>query len=139
MTAKAHYDAFRARMETVPQLAGKGHDGVRVNANGSAVRENYFVLFPSLPVSLESGRYSLPDSSESDARYVFDVRFVAVNATGLLVLADPGVAALLGHRLVVGGRNCTPIELDSRGAAVFDPVANLHYMDVAFEFWSYAA
>lgn len=133
----AHFAAFKALLVAVAILSNKVFTAVR-KTNGALVRTNYVVAFPDAPADLDDQRYSARQRAASKARYRFDVRVVAVDADGLLLLAD-AVLSIIGERPAVAGRKCDPITLVpgvEEGKARHDPTADLHYMDLSFEFWS---
>ena len=133
----AHFLAFKALLLAVSSLAGKVYSNVRTT-NGTPVKANYIVLFPDAPNELGDGRLTALQRASSRARYRYDVRIVAVDADGLLMLAD-AVMSLIGAVPVVSGRSCTPVQLVpgvEEGKGRFDPVTDLHFMDLSLQFWS---
>lgn len=133
----AHFLAFKALLLAVSVLANKVFSNVRVT-NGQPVRANYVVLFPDGPADLDDNRWTALQRVDSRARYRYDVRVVAVDADGLLMLAD-AVMSLIGKIPVVSGRRCDPVSLVpgvEEGKGRFDPVTDLHYLDLSFEFRS---
>ena len=134
---RAHFNAFKALMTAVSILANKIFTNVRVTA-GSPVRANYVVLYPDGPDELEDNRYLARQSVDSKSRWRYDVRIVAVDADGLLLLAD-AVLSLVGKVPLVDGRRCDPVSLVpgvEEGKGRYDSVTDLHYLDLSFEFWS---
>lgn len=134
---QAHYDALKALLATVALLTGKIYDAIRIS-NGDPVRENYIVLFPNTPAELDDARYMVAQRADARARWRYDIRIVAVDAAGLLQLAD-AVLSLIGTTPVVAGRVCDRVALVpavEEGKARHDSVTNLHYLDLSFEFWS---
>lgn len=133
----AHFNGFRALLVAVAILSNKVFANVRTT-NGTPVQENYIVLFPDAPADLGDGRLTALQRSGSRARYRYDVRVVAVDADGLLRLAD-GVMSVIGVTPEVAGRICTPVRLVpgvEEGRGRYDSVTDLHYMDLSLEFWS---
>lgn len=133
----AHFNAFKALLLAVSVLSNKIFDNVRVNA-GQPVRANYIVLFPDAPAELFDNRFTARQRVDSKSTWRYDVRIVAVDATGLLLLAD-AVLSLIGKVPVVAGRKCEPVSLVpgvEEGKGRFDSVADLHYLDLSFEFKS---
>jgi hypothetical protein len=133
----AHFLAFKALLVAVSVLANKVFSNVRVT-NGQPVRANYVVLFPDGPADLDDNRLTALQRVDSRARYRYDVRVVAVDADGLLMLAD-AVMSLIGKIPNVTGRKCDPVSLVpgvEEGKGRFDPVTDLHYLDLSFEFVS---
>lgn len=134
---RAHFNGFRALLTTVPQLASRTYSNVRVTA-GSPVRDNYVVLFPDAPADLGDNRYTSRQVRDSRSRWRYDVRVVAVDVDGLLVFAD-WVLSVIGQTPVVAGRRCDAVSLVpgvEEGKGRHDPVTDLHYLDLSFEFWS---
>jgi hypothetical protein len=133
----AHFLAFKALLLAVSVLANKVFSNVRMT-NGQPVRANYVILFPDGPADLDDNRLTALQRVDSRARYRYDVRVVAVDADGLLMLAD-AVMSLIGKIPDVAGRTCTTVKLVpgvEEGKGRFDPVTDLHYLDLSFEFWS---
>lgn len=134
---RAHFNAFKALLVAVPKLADKVYSNVRI-VNGAPTRTNYVVLFPDGPADLSDDRFLAPQQVTSRSRWRYDVRVVAVDADGLLLLAD-AVLTLIGKTPIVSGRVCDPVVLVpgvEEGKGRFDPVTDLHYLDMSFEFWS---
>ena len=136
----AHFLAFRAILVAIGALSDKVFSNVRLS-NGSPVKANYVVLYPDAPAELSDGRLTALQRASSRARYRFDVRIVAVDAEGMLRLADAAMGTI-GSVPVVSGRTCTPIQLVpgvEEGKGRFDSTTDLHYLDLSFEFWSQPA
>lgn len=134
---RAHFNAFRALLVAVSILSNKVFSNVRIT-NGTPVRANYIVLYPDGPAELGDGRLTSLQRAVSRAKYRYDVRIVAVDADGLLLLAD-AVLSLIGAVPVVDGRDCTPVKLVpgvEEGKGRYDSVTDLHYLDLTFEIWS---
>lgn len=137
---RAHFNAFRALLVAVSILSNKVFSNVRIT-NGTPVRANYVILFPDGPAELGDGRLTSLQRAVSRAKYRYDVRVVAVDADGLLLLAD-AVLSLIGAVPVVDGRDCTPVKLVpgvEEGKGRYDSVTDLHYLDLSLEFWSQPA
>lgn len=133
----AHFNAFRALLLAVAVLVGKVYDNVR-RVDGKPVRANYIVLFPDVPAELGDNRFTARQQIYSRSKYRYDVRIVAVDADGLLLLAD-AVMSLIGKIPNVTGRKCDPVSLVpgvEEGKGRFDPLTDLHYLDLSFEFVS---
>lgn len=129
------YEALKARLEEHPQLAGIVFDAVLYDSDGRLRTDPYVILYPSLPEEVGSDRYTAVADYSGRATFVVDVRTVASSAAVCARLTDKVFAQLLGHRLVVEGRKCDPITLESSSpvrddAAVKPP---LFYADVGFE------
>lgn len=133
----SHFVAFRALLLAVAVLVGKVYDNVR-RVDGKPVRANYVVLFPDAPAELGDNRFTSRQRVDSRSRWRYDVRIVATTADGLLELAD-AVMSVIGKIPVVSGRRCDPVSLVpgvEEGKGRFDPVTDLHYLDLSFEFVS---
>jgi len=134
---RAHFNAFKALLVAVSILSNKVFSNVRIT-NGTPVRANYVILFPDGPAELGDGRLTALQRAVSRAKYRYDVRIVAVDADGLLLLAD-AVLSLIGTVPVVDGRDCAPVKLVpgvEEGKGRYDSVTDLHYLDLSLEFWS---
>lgn len=133
----SHFAAFRALLLAVAVLVGKVYDNVR-RVDGKPVRANYIVLFPDAPAELNDNRFTARQRADSRSKWRYDVRIVATTADGLLGLAD-AVMTVIGKIPAVSGRRCDPVSLVpgvEEGKGRFDPVTDLHYLDLSFEFQS---
>lgn len=141
---RAEFNAFAARVRGHAVLSNKTDTVVRLNTDGSAVRTNYVVLYPNVP-DLDDRRYVAGQDVESSRRCRFDARVVAVDADGLMILAEALHAQLLprgGVELTVPGRVCDRIRLlpgVEEGRVQYDRTARLFYLDETYEFWSHPA
>lgn len=134
---RLHYLAFQALMLAIPVLANKIFSNVRIT-NGQPVRANYIVHFADAPAELNDNRFTARQRADSRSKWRYDVRIVATTADGLLELAD-AVMTVIGKVPVVSGRRCDPVSLVpgvEEGKGRFDPVTDLHYMDLTFSFTS---
>lgn len=134
---KAEYEAFKARLEEHPKLAGKVDRIVRKNGD-EPVRANYVVAKSSKPDRLTNDRLTGVDDYEADRRFTYDVRVVTTSDEALDTLGEPVLIQLAGHTLDVPGRNCSPIRLveDVEEGDGYDRTADLYYRDFSFRFWS---
>lgn len=135
---RAEYTAFKSRLEGHPLLSGKVSTAVRF-ANGNPVRTNYVVAYPSAPDRLDDERYTAAPSASSERTLTYDVRVVAVDADGVLLLAEAVVAQVVGHRLSVSGRVCDPMWLVpgvEEGRVEYDKTTDLYYLDMSFRYVS---
>ncbi|MCK8477228.1 hypothetical protein [Microbacterium aurugineum] len=135
---RPHFQAFKSLLLAVSGLANKVYSNVRRTAGGEIVRENYVVLFPDGPNQLDDVRYMARQSVHSRSQWRYDVRIVAVDADGLLMIAD-AVMSVIGKIPAVAGRKCDPVSLVpgvEEGKGRFDPLTDLHYLDLSFEFVS---
>ena len=136
---RAEYSAFRARLESNAKLAGKVDSSVRLTTTGEAVRANYVIAYPAAPSDMDDGRFTALQRADSGRDFEYDVRYVAVDADGVLVLAEAAHEQLIAHSLTVAGRSCTPLRLVPGGDArrvEFDRTARVYYMDESFRFSS---
>lgn len=131
---RAHYLAFKLLLTAIANLSDKVFSAVR-KTNGTPVRANYVVLFPDGPAELNDNRLSLPQRVDARSRWRYDVRVIAVDADGLLMIAD-AVASVIGKTPVVAGRSCSRVRLvpGVEEGTRHDPVTDLFYMDMSFEF-----
>ena len=130
---RAHFAAVKARLNADAALAGKGSDAIRMEA-GLPVRDTYWVLFGGAPDELDDGRLSAPQRADSDAEYVYTVRFVSVTHDAVLQGAERVVAQLVGWSPTVAGRNCGAIVLDDQQPVDADTRVSppLYFIDLDF-------
>lgn len=137
---RAEFNAFVTRLRAHTMLANKTDTVVRLNTDGTPVRTNYIVATPSSPVDLDDHRLSAPQRFESARALSFDVKVVAVDLDGLLLLQEAVQTQLIGHPLVVVDRSCSPMRLATdeleEGRVKFDPTARLYYIVLTFDFES---
>lgn len=132
-----HTAAVRAVVTSVPMLATKTYDSLRKSENDDLVRANYVVLTPTIPARRRD-RYMIRQRADSAARYRFDVRVVAVDVDGCMLLAD-AVQSIIGRTPEVVGRRCEPLALADaveEGLMRFDREADLFYLDLTLEVYS---
>lgn len=134
---RAEFEAFKARLEASPVLAGKVSPIVRRDKNG-IVRANYVVVVSSGPDEIDANRWTMVSTAFSDSRFTWDVRVVAVDADGLNRLTDAVLEQLVGAALLVDGRVCSPIihvpNVERNDG--FDQSVELFYRVMSFRFWS---
>ena len=133
----AEFSAFKARLGGHTLLTGKVEPGARLK-NGEPVQDNYVIADPSVPF-LDDARYLDGPDPEASAQHTFDVRVVATDTDGVLLLMDAAIEQMVGHALIVPGRVCDPVALVppvEEGRVLFDRTTRLFYMDVSFRFWS---
>lgn len=138
---REEYAAFKAKLSEPAQLAGKVETSVRLTPAGQAVRENYVIAFPTAP-GYDDERFMASQRYNSTRMCSYRVRYVAVDADGVLLLADVGTKHLLNATLVVPGRACDPIWMDTgvdEAGVIFDPTSRMFYIDIWYEFKSRAA
>lgn len=132
-----HAAAVRVILTSVPMLATKTYDSLRLSEGDELARENYITLTPGIPRRIRE-RYTSRQRPASSARYRFDVRVVAVDAAGCVLLAD-AVQSVVGCTPTVAGRRCEPLTIpDSveEGIVRFDREASLFYLDLTLETYS---
>lgn len=124
-------------MEGHTILAGKMYPIVRRDAGG-AVRTNYVVAKSAPPDRLDDSRLESIQRFESDRRFTYDTRIVTTAADGLDIWGEALLRQLVGHRLAVTGRRCSPIELvqNVEEGDGYDPDTDLFFRDMSFRFWS---
>lgn len=138
---RVEWTAFIAYIRTHPQLGDMTYTVVQRDAGGDLVVEkNYLVVWPAIPDRLGDDRWTAKQAATSDRFLSFDVRVVAVDAEGLMLLIEWLTEHLIGHTLNVPGRRCEPITLATdgveEGTVREDPKTLLQYLDLSFEFWS---
>lgn len=129
------YEALKARLEAHPQLAGIVSDSVLYDGEDRLRTDSYVILYASVPDEVASNRYTAVADYEATGTFVFDVRAVASSAALCARLTDKILTQLLGYRLVIEGRRCDPITLESSGDVRADSkvIPPLFYADVGFE------
>lgn len=134
-SSRPHYLAVKSMIQRDAALAVS--EVIRLNADGNPFRGSYVILWPAGPETIDDGRLSKNQATDSDAEYVMDGQCVAVDALGVLSVMDRLVAQVIGQRPVVEGRNCDPIrvtvdpvDIDSK---VLPP---LFYARFELSFWS---
>lgn len=134
----SEWTQFRAQLETSPILAGRVHPVARIDNDGKPVRTNYVVAKSARPDKLTPGRFTAVQAPWSDRRYTFDVRVVTVDDGGLDTYTNALLSVLVGQRLEVPGRDCSPIRLveEVEEGDGHDRTAQLFYRDFSFRFWS---
>lgn len=135
---KAEWASFKARMEGSSVLAGKVFPIIRKTTSGEPVRTNYVLAKSAPPDRLGDERLAGSQRFESDHRFTYDARIVTTSADGLDVLGEALLKQILGHKLTVPGRRCTPIELvqNIEEGDGYDQVSDLYFRDMSFRFWS---
>lgn len=133
-----HFNAIKGRIEGDAALVGKVFDTVRLDDAGGLIRDNYVILYRSAPSSFDNGRLTAVSQYASEATFLVDFRAVGTSATQCGAVMDKVLTQLLGHRLLVTGRVCSPIVLDSSDPVRADQSVKpfLFYQDAAVEFVS---
>lgn len=134
---RAEFSAFKARVASGPVLTGRVYDTVRLNTDGTPVRDNYVVLTPSIPV-LNDARYMVVETAVSAAVQTINAQVVATSRDGLLLLLE-ALQEVIGWTPDVPGRDCTPVSEVAgveEGFEKFDRTARLYYIHTSYRFWS---
>jgi hypothetical protein len=126
---------LKARIESHPQLADIVFDAVLYDGDGQLRTDPYVILYPALPDEVAANRYTAVADPEATGTFVFDVRTVGPSAALCGRLTDKVLAQMLGHRLVVEGRRCDPMTLESSRPVMADSKVKppLYYADFAVE------
>lgn len=136
---KAEFAAFKTALGEPAMLAGKVETAIRVTATGDPVRTNYVIAFPAVP-QFDDQRYTAVQIFESTRELEYDVRAVAVDADGVLLLGEAVVKQMLNRVLTVSGRVCDPVRMPTdnveEGRVEYDKTARLFYIDMTFRFVS---
>jgi hypothetical protein len=109
-----HYDALTSRLELAPVLAGAVHDSARTNDEGGLVRANYLIAYVPAPEAIVSGRFTAIATYDSELSFIVDLKAVGTSARMAGAVFDAALGQLVGHRLIVPGRDCTPITVDDQ-------------------------
>jgi len=113
---REHHDAVTALLNADTAIIGRLHDAALINADGSLVRDTYWVLFGGAPDELDDDRLTSQQTAASDATFVYTVRSVSSTAAGARAAASRAFVALVGRRPVIAGRICQAIRLDGAGS-----------------------
>ena len=134
---RAEYAAFKARLEESPILAGKVFPVARRD-KGTLVRANYVVAQTSAADEIHTDALTYVSTATADTQYTWDVRVVAVDHDGLNLLTEAVLGQLVGHRLVVAGRACSPIvhvpNVERNDG--YDTTVELFFRSMSMRFWS---
>lgn len=115
MSVEATYTALKTRLETTGLPV---HDSALVTDQDELIPGTYYILFAPAPTD-RTERLTEAVSVDSAGDFDVDVRVVGGTLNGLLRAVDKLRTAFVGHRLVVVGRQCTPIQVEA-GKAVLD-------------------
>ena len=122
----AEFEAWKSAVSSV--LVWPQRTTVYTDASGTFFRGNYVVFFPSMP-DVESERFNAPASAVSRRDVEVGWKLVATTAEAL-VGAIGLLSGLIGRELVVAGRSCSPLEVESSGPVSFDKEAGgLFFID----------
>ena len=129
----AEYEAWKSAVSSV--LVWPQRTTVYTDASGTFFRGHYVVFFPSMP-DVESERFNAPASAVSRRDVEVGWKLVATTAEALTgTSAAPGgalglLSGLIGRELIVAGRSCSPLEVESSGPVSFDKEAGgLFFID----------
>lgn len=135
---RAEFNVFKAALGEPSQLAGKVETTVKVDASNNPVRTNYVIAYPEAP-AFDDGRFTGVQTFDSTRLIENKVRFVAVDADGVMILAEAGFKHMVNRVLTVAGRVCDAIRVDTEGElgqVEYDRASRLFFMDVVFMFTS---
>mgnify|MGYP003407071602 FL=1 len=122
----AEFEAWKSAVSSV--LVWPQRTTVYTDASGTFFRGNYVVFFPSMP-DVESERFNAPASAVSRRDVEVGWKLVATTAEAL-VGAIGLLSGLIGRELMVAGRSCSPLEVESSGPVSFDKEAGgLFFID----------
>lgn len=99
-----HYEALQSRIEAGEGLSGKVHDTVRLDATGGLIRDQYVILYNPVPLDFTVDRYTGLPSYEGTTDWECDFRVVGNSPSRVRATLARVLAQLVGHRLVVAGR-----------------------------------
>lgn len=106
------YAAMKTRAEAEATLTGKVVNTVRVDNNGTLIRDQYVILFGGGPERLDDDRFTAPQKPTSKAEFVFPTRSVSVTPDGALAVATKLMNQFVGFTPTITGRICERIQLD---------------------------
>lgn len=135
---RAEFNAFKTELGVPAQLAGRVDTTVKLDASNNPVRTNYVIAYPDVP-TFDDARFMGVQTFDSTREVEYKVRFVAVDADGVLILAEAGMKHMVNLVLTVPGRVCDAIRVDAQGElgrVEFDRASRLFFMDVVFMFTS---
>lgn len=122
----AEFEAWKSAVSSV--LVWPQRTTVYTDASGTFFRGNYVIFFPSMP-DVESERFNAPASAVSRRDVEVGWKLVATTADAL-VGAIGLLSGLIGRELIVAGRSCSPLEVESSGPVSFDKDAGgLFFID----------
>ena len=122
----AEFEAFKSAVSSV--LVWPQRTTVYASADGTFFRGNYVIFFPSMP-DVESERFNAPATAVSRRDVEVGWKLVATTAEAL-VGAIGLLGNLIGRELVVAGRSCSPLEVESSSPVSFDKEAGgLFFID----------
>lgn len=138
---RAEFNAFKTELGVPSQLSGKVETTVKVDSSNNPVRTNYVIAYPDAP-TFDDSRFMGVQTFTSTRMVEIKVRFVAVDADGVMILAEAGFKHMLNRVLSVAGRVCDAIKVDAAGElgqVEYDRASRLFFMDVVFMFTSRSA
>lgn len=129
-----HFDAIKARLTQHQILATKVFDVARTGTAG-LLRENYVILAGGIPVAVDDERYTAVPVPDSKSDYEYRTRAVGTTPAAVRMFLDAVLTQLVGHRLVVAGRECTPLRVADSGDLTEDKGAtpSMYYADIFWE------
>jgi len=130
MTAALHFASVKAQLIASLPVAATVEDTFLVNTDGTLKRGQYVILEGGPPNVLNDWRLSAPQSPDSDAEYMYDVKAVSATADGCRQVVQKVLDGVVGFRPIIDGRNCQPIELDDSDKVRLDHTVKLFYCDM---------
>lgn len=134
-----HYLAVFNRIETDPALDNRGYESARVNADGTLVRDTYWILFGGGPAELGGDRLYLSQEIDDNAVFDFTVRSVSTTTAGVFATSQKVQDKLVGWAPDIAGRLCRKMRLTGSDSVKADNSVKppLFYVDDEFELRSY--
>lgn len=130
------YDALKARLESHEQLSGRVFDTVIYDTATQTYRTDYYVILNhALPDEITYGRYTAVADYDATGTFVYDIRVVGKTADQVARVMDAVLRLTVGHRLVIDGRKCDPMSVDSSSPVNYEAAVKppLYTADVGLE------
>lgn len=124
-----HYTALRT-LAAVGLLEDRVFDTVRVDPDGGLIRDQYLILYRSTPEEIASERFMKAATFDDALTFEWDFRAVGVTAGAAGDVAVTFLRNVIGGRLVVAGRACTPIAGGASGRVLPDTSVRPHLFTV---------
>ena len=132
-----YYAALKVQIEAGQGLAGRVYDTVRLDANGTLIRDNYVVLYSPVPLAVPQDRATLPPSFAGVVEFESDIRVVGTTAATVRQMM-PRVLAVVGQGITIAGRQAARLRLGDVGKVRPDESVKpfLYYADMSVEWTS---
>jgi len=114
MDRDAHFQAFKARLESNPSLHVYDHDAP-LDADGQVVHATYVILYDLGPDDLDDDRFTAPQRADSTATYRCVAKIVAETPFAVRQVLKVVDGLLIKAKLTVQGRSVDPVRLDNAG------------------------